>query len=109
MPLDNTAAPRRTLRTRTLAGLLNHPFPHRQHLIHPVLRQGESMMLWAPIGVGKTMLGLSIALAVAGGGEFIGWHADTPRRVLLVDGEMAVEDLQERLRDLLPAIEGIHG
>jgi KaiC/GvpD/RAD55 family RecA-like ATPase len=64
------------------------------------------MMLWAAPGVGKTMLGLSMALAVAGGGEFIGWRAETARRVLLVDGEMATEDLQERLDTLRATIAG---
>ncbi|SDB15198.1 AAA domain-containing protein [Belnapia rosea] len=65
------------------------------------------MMLWAPPGVGKTMLLLSAALAIAGGGELLGWKAARPWRVLAVDGEMAVEDLQDRLRLLAPTVAGM--
>ncbi|MCK8787322.1 AAA family ATPase [Roseomonas sp. NAR14] len=94
------------LKTRTLRELLAHPFPTRQPLLFPVLRQGESMMLWAQTGAGKTWVSLSMALAIAGGGSFLGWTAETPRRVMLLDGEMAMEDLQDRLRDLCAAIDG---
>lgn len=106
MPLDttNTTA---SLRVRTLGQLLAQQFPPREFLLDPVLRQGESMMLWAPTGVGKTMLLLSAALAIAGGGELLGWRVARPWRVLAVDGEMAVEDLQERLRMLAPTVAGL--
>ena len=63
-------------------------------------------MLWAAPGTGKTMLALTLALMVAGGGRALGWGAPRPRRVLLVDGEMAAEDLQERLLQLMGTIEG---
>ncbi|MCK8784172.1 AAA family ATPase [Roseomonas sp. NAR14] len=109
MPLDTMAAgSRRTaLKTRTLASLLAEPYPAREPLLHPVLKQGESMMLWAQTGAGKTWLSLTMALAIAGGGTFIGWSAEKPRRVLLVDGEMAMEDLQDRLRVLAGTVEGL--
>jgi putative DNA primase/helicase len=42
-------------------------------------------------------LGLSIGLAVAGGSSLLRWKAPEPRRVLLVDGEMVLSDLQARL------------
>ncbi len=63
-------------------------------------------MLWAAPGTGKTLLVLTMALAVAGGGNFLGWTAPKPRKVLLVDGEMAVEDLQERLEMLAQTVAG---
>jgi RecA-family ATPase len=65
------------------------------------MKTGDSLMLWAAPGVGKTMASLSIALAVAGGGAFLGWPVRTPRRVLVVDGEMNVGDLRDRLAGLL--------
>lgn len=64
------------------------------------------MMVWAPSGVGKTMLTLTVALAVAGGGAVFGWTAPEPRKVLLVDGEMNIVDLQERLRSLAGTVTG---
>ena len=92
--------------TCTLGALWNQNFPEREDLLGPWLRQGESAMLWAAPGTGKTLLALTIALAVAGGGEFLGWKAPKPRKVLLVDGEMAAEDLQDRVKLLAPAIAG---
>ena len=95
------------VRTLTLGELLAHPFPRREHLLFPWLRQGESVMVWAASGCGKTMLTLTMALVVAGGGEFLGWRSERPRRVLVVDGEMHTEDLKHRLEHLMPAVEGI--
>lgn len=93
--MPNTPVP--APRVVTMRDLLAKQFPYRDHLVFPWLRQGESAMLWAASGVGKTMLSLTLALAVAGGGEVLGWRNETPRRVLLVDGEMHSEDLKDRL------------
>lgn len=46
--------------------------PRREHLIIPWLRQGESTMVFAAPGVGKSLFALDIALSVAGGGKCIG-------------------------------------
>jgi KaiC/GvpD/RAD55 family RecA-like ATPase len=75
-------------------------------VITPWLRQGESALVWAPSGIGKTMLTLTLALAVAGGGKVLGWEASKPRSVLLVDGEMHAADLRDRLRMLAKTVEG---
>ena len=50
--------------------------------------------------MGKTLLGLSIGLAVASGSQILRWSAPQRRRVLYVDGEMPVVSLQERVRAL---------
>ena len=57
-------------------------------------------MLYAPRGVGKTLLGPSVGLAVASGTTLLRWSAPRKRRVLYVDGEMPLVSLQERLRVL---------
>jgi len=101
------ATQQQKLKTTNLAQLLEREFPPRQILISPWLRAAESVLLWAPTGVGKTMLVDTLALAVAGGGEVAGWKADRPRKVLLVDGEMHVEDLRDRLALLADTVEGI--
>lgn len=94
------------LRTTTLKALLAKSFPKRDYLIEPVMKEGESMMLWAAPGVGKTMLALSLAVAVAGGGEVLGLKGAGGRKVLIIDGEMNEADLQERFRALIPSVVG---
>lgn len=76
-------------------------FPYRKPIVEPWLRSGETAIIWAASGVGKTFLCLSIALAVAGGGEVGEWKAPEPRKVLYIDAEMNGDDMQERIRFLL--------
>lgn len=95
------------LRTTTLVNLLARQFPPRAVLISPWLRSAESCLLWAPTGVGKSLLVNTLALAVAGGGTVANWQAETPRKVLLIDGEMHIEDLKERLAMLGETVDGL--
>src|SRR5690606_24035934 len=95
------------LRTVSLGALLDAPMTPRQWLLAPWLREQESALIWAAPGVGKTMLTLSLALAIAGGGSLLGWRSPAPRRVLFIDGEMPLDDLHGRLASLAGAIEDI--
>ena len=72
--------------------------PPREMLLNPILPERSLSMLYAPRGVGKTLLSLSIGLAVAGGMPLLRWSAPRQKRVLYVDGEMPLISLQERLR-----------
>lgn len=74
------------LKTLTLGDLLKEPFPKREFLITPWLRSGESALVYAAPGVGKSLFALSLALSVAGGGDFLDWNAPEKKRVLYVDG-----------------------
>lgn len=103
----NTRRPTKAVETITLGHLLAHRFPPREDLVAPWLRQGESAMLWASPGTGKTLLTLTLAVMVAGGGRVLGWCSPKPRKVLLVDGEMSAEDLQERAAWLIGTVDGI--
>ena len=103
----NTTTNPKALTMTTLGRLLDREFPPRETLITPWLRSAESVLLWAATGVGKSMLVNTLALAVAGGGKVAGWEARTPRKVLLVDGEMHIEDLRNRLKMLAGTVEGI--
>jgi RecA-family ATPase len=102
-----TKAPQSGLETITLGQLLDHPFRPREDLISPWLRQGESAMMWAAPGTGKTLLALTMAVMVAGGGSALGWSSPKPRRVLFCDGEMSAEDLKERAAWLIGTVEGV--
>lgn len=61
-----------TIRTCSFQELMEMDLPRREHLIIPWLRQGESTMVFAAPGVGKSLFALDIALSVAGGGKCIG-------------------------------------
>lgn len=102
-----------TLKLPTLGELLETRFKERKYLMFPWLREQESVMVYADTGVGKSMFALSLALAVAGGGEFLGWRPQEKDdgegwRVLYVDGEMHGQDIQERAALLLDTIPGIN-
>jgi hypothetical protein len=62
-----------TLKQPTLNELLAITFDERQYLLWPWLREQESCMVYAAAGVGKSLFALSAAIAVAGGGSFLGW------------------------------------
>jgi hypothetical protein len=49
-------------------------------------------------GLGKTLLALAMATAIATGTDFLHWRAGRPRRVLYVDGEMPTDLLIDRIR-----------
>jgi RecA-family ATPase len=98
---------REGIRAFTFRDLAERDWPKPEHLIEPWFRTGESAMVWAAAGVGKTMLSLTLALMVAGGGKVAGWTSPGPWNVLIVDGEMRGADLAERLKLLADSVEGI--
>jgi hypothetical protein len=76
--------------------LLKAEFPPRTLMLAPWLPDKGLAMIYAPRGIGKTWVALSLAHAIASGGEFLRWRAPRPRRVLYIDGEMPAVTLQER-------------
>ncbi|WP_226553413.1 AAA family ATPase [Celeribacter naphthalenivorans] len=88
------------LKSTTAQALFERDFKPRQIIIEPWLRTEETAVIWADTGVGKTMLCLSVALAVAGGGSVADWTTSEPRKVLYIDGEMHLQDMKERLEIL---------
>ena len=83
--------------------LLSAEFPPRSLMLAPWLQNKGLAMIFAPRGVGKTWIALSIAHGVASGGEFLRWRAPRPRRVLYIDGEMPAVTLQERYAAVVAA------
>jgi putative DNA primase/helicase len=77
--------------------LLQRDFPPMEALLSPWLCKQHLSMIYAWRGVGKTHFALGVAYAVAGGGQFLKWKADKPRRVVYIDGEMAGAAIQARL------------
>jgi putative DNA primase/helicase len=78
--------------------------PPREMLLAPILPERSLAMLYSPRGMGKSWLGLSIGVTVASGCRLLKWEAPAPRRVLVVDGEMPMADLQARLNSILAGL-----
>jgi putative DNA primase/helicase len=98
LPVRTALQRRPSLQAVGFADFLNLHIPPREMLLDPILPQSSLAMLYAPRGIGKTLLGLSMGLAVASGGPLFRWSTPKPRRVLYIDGEMPLACLQERLR-----------
>ncbi len=91
----------RKIKTITAHDLLAENFRERSMVIDPWLRTEETAVLWAASGVGKTMLALSLALAVAGGGKLADWSCPMARKVVYIDGEMHAQDIKDRIVALI--------
>ncbi len=71
--------------------------PKRRTILDPILTSKTLALLYGPRGLGKTFVALGIAWAAASGKSFLGWQASRPHRVLYIDGEMAADELKQRL------------
>lgn len=70
--------------------------PPREPVVGEWFKQGDLGFLFAPRGMGKTWLAMQLATCVAEGRDFGPWSVTTPRAVLYVDGEMAMDSTKAR-------------
>lgn len=93
------------LKAITALNFVNRIIPPRRLIMSPFLPTQGLCMIYAPRGMGKTYLTLSIAFSIAQGEQLLPgrWHCDRLHRVLYVDGEMCQFDLQERMKKLIGA------
>jgi putative DNA primase/helicase len=82
----------------TAPELMVADLPQPRTILAPILSNKSLALLYGPRGIGKTLLALGIASAVAAGKGFLKWQAPRPRRVVYVDGEMAASEMCKRLR-----------
>lgn len=80
-------------------------FKTREVILEPWLHTQDLCMVFAARGIGKTHFAMSIAYAVATGGQFAKWRAPKPRKVLYLDGELPGGVLQKRLLMHCPDVE----
>ena len=73
-----------------------HKLAPREPIMGEWFRQGDLGFIYAPRGQGKTWFAMNLAHAIAEGVRFGRWHPSTPRTVLYVDGEMALDGTKER-------------
>jgi len=82
-----------------LKEFLSMPIPKAEYILHPILCERRNTLIYAPRGAGKTWFCLTIAWAAASGTSFIDrWPAMKACKVTYIDGEMAADDMQERLK-----------
>jgi KaiC/GvpD/RAD55 family RecA-like ATPase len=86
-----------------ISEFLTTQFPPQEYLLDPVLPKQGLVMIHGPRGLGKTQLSIGIAVAVSSGGRFLKWSAAQPAGVLLIDGEMPANALQDRLAKAIEA------
>jgi len=101
---ESRVAPNQSFQPVGLQDFLALQVPPREMLLAPILPERSLAMLYAPRGIGKSWLGLTIGLVVASGSSVLRWNAPWPRRVLFVDGEMVLSDLQIRLNSILAGL-----
>lgn len=94
-----------TIKALNFEELMLLRMPPREYVLSPILPVKGLMMVHAPRGTGKTWFVMSLACAIASGGDMLGFKADKPRKALLIDGEMAMSDLQERLSKVVANLE----
>ena len=76
--------------------------PKRDFIIDSVLPTQSLSMIYGERGIGKTWATISLGLSVAHGSSFFGYEVAQCRRVLHIDGEMALSDIKERITRLCP-------
>ena len=94
-------SPANILHPISVENLLTLELPERKRLL-PWLPEGGQIMVVGKQGIGKTYFTLGLATALATGQPFLKWEAGEPAGVLLVDGEMALSVLRERIMRMLP-------
>lgn len=87
-----------SMRLMSATELRSLDLPERTYLSHPLLAAGESALIWAPSGIGKSLFTLHWMSAIASGRAFGTWTTSKEHQILLVDTEMALADIVERLR-----------
>ena len=92
----------------SIGELLTREFPPMEPLLAPWLCKQHLSMVYAWRGVGKTHFGLGVAYAVAGGGQFLKWQAEKPRRVVYIDGEMAGAAIKARIAAIVESSPNEH-
>jgi hypothetical protein len=84
----------------TATELLEMELPPLEYVVEDVIPEGTSLLAAAP-KIGKSILCLNIAVAVAMGGKALGKADVTPGRVLYIDLDGNKRGMQRRLKKLL--------
>jgi hypothetical protein len=73
--------------------------PEPERLLGDVVTNTSRMFLVGKTGLGKTMLGIGLAVGMAAGTGFCHWRSERPAKVLYIDGEMPADLIKSRSID----------
>lgn len=98
-PAENSASPLDyTASLLTAPELSAMEVPKRPALLGKWMREADLGFIFAARGVGKTWMAMLICNALVEARSLGEWQAgDSPRKIIYVDGEMALADSQERI------------
>ena len=101
--LDEARQQRRTpdLPVLPVDELMTIDLPDRPRYL-PWLPKGGLVQVFGPRGIGKTYFTITLAISLVMGTRFLKWEVTEPAGVLIIDGEMALGELRDRLTNLLP-------
>jgi putative DNA primase/helicase len=80
-------------------------FPEKRKILDPWLSEQTLVLVPGWRGIGKTWFGLGVADAITRGIGFGPWDTITSVPCLYIDGEMAVQDIKERVEALASSTE----
>jgi hypothetical protein len=92
--------PIKNLPVLSLSQLLEKEIP-KPEVLFPWLKEGGLAMVFGNRGVGKSFFSLGLSISLATGGQFLSWPVTTPVDVLYVDGEMALSEFRDRIKNLV--------
>ena len=78
------------------SGLAQLNVPPREPILGEWFKEADTGFIFGARGLGKTWLAMHIGRQCAEGGSVADWKVHKPRRVLYVDGEMALDSIRER-------------
>jgi hypothetical protein len=88
--------------------LMTMSLPPIEPIVDPIITVGTIGQVHAWRGIGKSIFLMQLAFSVASGRDFLKWPVPKPFRVMLVDGEMPAQELQQRLEMIRCATEPGH-
>lgn len=83
----------------TINEWLARDLPEPDYLMGSVFSTTTRALMFAPTGIGKTMMTMALGFAMAAGAPFLHWQGRRPSRVLFVDGELSRRLMKRRIID----------
>jgi hypothetical protein len=83
----------------SLKDWLDRHLPEPEFISGRWLTTTSRVLVVAPTGLGKSLLLIALAMAIAAGRGFLHWVEGRPAKVLYIDGEMSARLLKRRLTD----------